>query len=222
MKKHIITTILTSAILVGCQEKPQFSCENNVVTEKVIELQAKAFNDLVSQPSIKQAFLNMLQSMAGDRFTMDDDYQNINFKLKAIRTVNQNKELGNYECKAILHAEKGTETSEGIEITYTSEAINNGKETYIQTQLLNDNQIGKLSAILIKPKEFPEKTTRGPIDYGRLDSSVGDFSFATQSEVGNTVFDKCDVASECEIKAKVEQTEFGYIIREVISVRKLN
>ena len=172
MKKHIIVTALTAALLAGCQEKPQYTCDNDAVTEKVIGLQTKNFNDRMSQPGFKQAMFNPLLNIAGDRITIDEDHQNIAFKLDAIRTVNQNKELGNYECKALLYAEKGTEKSEGIEITYTSEATNNGKDTYVQTQLINNTQIGHLAAVLAKAKEFPEMTTRGSIDYGSLDSAV--------------------------------------------------
>lgn len=222
MKKHIIVTALAATLLAGCQEKPQYTCDNDEVIEKVIALQTKSFNDRMSQPGMKQGMFNAIVRIAGDRVTIDEDHHNIAFKLNAIRTVNQNKELGNYECKALLYAEKGTEKSEGIEITYTSEAINNGKDTYVQTQLINNTQVGHLAAVLVKVKEFPEMTARGPIDYGSLDSAVGDLSFATQSDVGHAIFDKCDVTADCEVKAKVEKTKFGYIIREVISARKIN
>lgn len=221
MQKKIIMTALAGTLLVGCQEKPQFNCESDAVTEKVIELQFNAFNDLLSQPGVKQMLFNTVTSMLGDGFTMDDDHQNVKFKLEAIRTVNQNKELGNYECKAVLHAEKGTEKSDGVEITYTSEATDNGKNTYVQTQQINQLQIGELASVLLKPKQYVEKIERGTVSTGTLDSSVGELGFLTNSEVGAAIFNECGAFSECEVKALVEETEFGGIIRKVISVKSL-
>ncbi|MDM7857349.1 hypothetical protein [Thiopseudomonas acetoxidans] len=221
MKRNIIITILASVAVVGCQEKPKFSCENSIVTEKVVELQTKVFNEVISVPGYKQMLFNAMPEIPGYDFIMEDDHQNIKFKLQAIRTISQDKELGNYECKAILYAEKGGEKSE-TEIIYKSESTNGGKDTYVQTQPLSDYQVGALAAVMIKQKEYHEKTTRGTIDYGTLSSSVGDFSFATESDVGNIIFDKCSVMDECEVKAKVEETEFGYIVRKVIDVKKIN
>lgn len=222
MKKYIAPIALSGVLLAGCQEKQQYSCVNPSVTDKVIELQAKTFNDRMSHPVFKRTIIDMARTVFGDYVTVDDDHQNIVFKLDAIRTVNQNKELGNYECKALLYAEKGSEKSEGVEITYTSEAINNGKDTYVETQLINDNQIGSFASVLAKLKEFVEMTVRGPIHYGSLDSEIEDLSFLTQSQAGQAIFDKCDVTADCEVKAKVEETDFGYIIKEVISARKIN
>lgn len=212
---------LASTLLAGCQEKPQFNCESDAVTGKVIELQYKAFNEQLSQPGVKQMMFNAVTSIVGDGFTMDDDHQNVKFKLEAIRTVSQNKELGNYECKAVLHAEKDTERSDGIEITYTSEAIDNGKNTYVQTQQISQLQIGELASVLLKPKQYVEKTERGTVSTGTLDSSVGELGFLTNSEVGAAIFNECGAFSECEVKALVEETEFGGIIRKVISVKSL-
>lgn len=222
MQKKIIIAALAGALLSGCQDKPQYNCESDAVTGKVIELQSNTFNNFLSQPGTKQMLFNVIASTFGDVFTMDDDHQNVKFKLEAIRTVNQNKELGNYECKAVLHAEKGTEKSDGIEITYTSEAIDNGKNTYVQTQLINERQIGELAAsVLLKKKQYVEKTERGTVSTGTLDSSVGELGFLTNSDIGAAIFAKCEAFSECEVKALVEETEFGGIIRKVLSVKSL-
>lgn len=222
MQKKIIIAVLAGTLLAGCQEKPQFSCESDVVTGKVVGLQANAFNNFMSQPGIKQMLYNSIVSIFGDTFTMDDDHQNVKFRLDAIRTIDQNKELGNYECKALLHAEKGTEKSDGIEITYTSEAIDGGKNTYVQTQIVNNIQMGELAAVLLKPKEYIEKIGRGTLSSGSLDSSVGDLIFLTNSDVGAAIFKKCGAFSECEVKALVEESEHGDWIKKVISVRQLD
>ncbi|CAM5203103.1 hypothetical protein OURE66S_03299 [Oligella ureolytica] len=90
------------------------------------------------------------------------------------------------------------------------------------TQETINDRIDESASIIATEEHIAGETIRGIIYYGSLDSSIGDFSFLTQSDVGYAIFDKCDVASECEVQALIEETDFGYMIKKVFKAKRID
>lgn len=225
MKKKIALLALPVFLIAGCSQSPDFHCDNPIVRDKVVSMTTDRFNEIVSRPGTISYMLSATQQIlaaAGvDKILeAEEDYKNISFHLKAIRTTKQDKDLGNYECKANLVSIKGAQEAE-VEVSYSSERVSGGKESYIQVSGISEYDVGVLASVLIKEKELIEKTTKGELSYGTLDSSIGEFSFISNSAVGKNIFSECKVMEACEVKAMVEETKYGDIIRELIYAKKI-
>ncbi len=225
MKQKAVALLLPVLFISACSKSPDFSCDGPAVKSTVISTATEHFNNTASQPGFTNQMsiaAKQLSVLAGGdlEFELETDYEKIKFELRNIRTAKQDRELGNYECKASLVSIKDTRESE-IEISYTSETISGGKDAYVKVAGLSDYNIGALGSVLIKEKEFPEKTTRGELSYGTLDSSIGDFMFISNSEIGEQIFQECKALENCEVKAIVEESEYGDMIKKVIYVKKI-
>lgn len=223
MKKNLLITCSFFILIAGCQKKQEFTCESEPVKNQVISMSSTYFNKFVSQPGFFTNFFNAMQQFqdqagVSGMHEYQKDYENIVFTLEDIRTVKQNKELGNYECKANLSARKDSDSEAKIEITYTSESTNGGKDSYIQVGAIKDRDIGTLASVLIKEKTLVKKSTTGEISYGTLDSSVGDFSFISNSEIGKKILSECGIGEICEVNAYIDEYD---IIRKLIYAKKI-
>lgn len=208
--------------LYGCGKKVEFSCDNPVVIEKVVSMQSGVFFNTLPQIGALGQLAGVLEILGEEElYTYESDYENIKFSLKNIRTVSRDQDLGNYKCRASLVSQKGPERQHTEEITYTSEAVEQGESTYINTSQLSMRQIGALASVLIKERELVEKAMVGELDYGTSVSDIGEFSFASESDIGRSIISECANEPACEVKAMVEETEFGDIIRKLIHVKKM-
>lgn len=154
MKGKFLLLSVAALALSACSEKPVYSCENDVVKNLVTDLVKNQVDSYLSRPGMVEYTTNtiggFLRMNGVNEFSFDTDYQNINYTLENIRTINQDLELGNYYCKGVVLTTKGEFGQSELEIEYTAETTNNGEDTYVQIQQLTDENIGSLAAALLQ------------------------------------------------------------------------
>lgn len=165
MKKSLVLLPVFLMSLSGCQtnSKPNFSCEDEAIVNEVTSQIYEGINKLgemmpgiyEDKARIAATYKHGVTFLSGndhsDLYEIEKDYENLNFSLRNIRTVEQNEEIGNYSCKSSLVATKGDREAE-VELNYTAEATNNGEDSYVEVSQLSEEDIIVLSSVFIKYK----------------------------------------------------------------------
>ncbi|WP_198331095.1 hypothetical protein [Psychrobacter cibarius] len=156
MKKILLSSAVILVTLTGCQSTPEYSCDNDAVKTTALDIVRDSFNTNMANnfSGIKDALA--LEALVRKRdgqitdYQVNTDYENIEFSLSNVRTTEQDKELGNYQCAATLTGSKeGIDRDVVVDIEYTAEAVDSGENFYVEVVGLTYEKLGRFAFLLL-------------------------------------------------------------------------
>lgn len=156
MKKIFILSSFILLILPGCQSTPEYSCDNEDVKTTTVDIVRDSFNtnmsqgfDVIDDRLRLEAAVRKRDGQITD-YQVNKDYENIDFSLSNVRTLSQDKELGNYQCAATLTGFKeGVDRDVVLDIEYTAEATDGGSSFYAEVTSLTYEELGRFATLLL-------------------------------------------------------------------------